>query len=300
MQAVPATLTLTDDYDTMVIRPASANGNDPVVCKQWDLGAPEVRVTSTPKPSMDGTIESAGYTGARTVTLDLQIFGDRDVSPYLYAERLAAFAHPARRPTLVMTRATEDTNGDEYTMAVRGNPFSISFGRRAAGMLEMQLVFTAPDGYLESPLRQFQSIAATDNADPGGVILPMSFAIGYGMDFGTGIGTNPAISFWINSSAPVAPLIAIHGPVTNPRLVTDTNEQFKFVGLTIAAGQMVVIDMEQATVRLDGSADASVYRFVDFTVSTFWRWPAYSNKGVRYMATSGAVTVQFYEKRLTL
>lgn len=293
MQTVPAALTLTDTYGSLTIRPPSPNVSDPIVCKEWDLGAPEVRVTSTPLTGADGTYDGAGFTGARTVTLDLVIFGDDAHSPYWYAERLAGMAHPGRRPTLGIVRPTLDTGGDSWTMELRGSPFAITYGRRAAALLEMQVVFNAPKGYLVSPLRSFTSVPAT-LAVLTGLSLPFTLP----MTLGTGSGTNPGLTFTVAGSAPVAPVVAIYGPVVDPTISWGT-EQFTFDGLTLGLGEYVVIDMEAGTVRLQGSPDASVYHLVDFAVSTFWRLPPGTNT-VTYLASSGYIQVQFNERRLTI
>lgn len=293
MRTVPATLTLTDSIGTIVIRPAAPNASNPVVCKEWDLGAPDIRINSTARSGTDGTYDGAGFTGARTVTLDLQIFGDTAHSPYWYAERLAGMAHPVQRPTLSIMRPTTDTGGDAWTISLRGNPFSITYGRRAAALLEMQLVFNAPDGYLISPLRSYTSIPATAVTLTG-----FSFPFTLPFDLGTGAGTNPGLTFTVAGSAPVSPVIAIYGPVVNPSVGWGT-ERFTFAGLTLLDGEFVHIDMQAGTVRLNGSPDASVYHLVDFAVSTFWRFPPGSNT-VTYLASSGYIVVQFNERRLTI
>lgn len=294
MRAVPASLTLYDDFDTIVIRPASPTAADPVVCTSWDLGAPSIRITSSPRASTDGTDDGAGFTGERAVTFDLKIFGDNAGTPYWYAERLAGMAHPARRPTLSVMRPTVDTGGDAWTMSLRGTPFSISYGRRAAALLEMQLSFNAPLGYLESPLREYTSSPAS-TVTATGVELPLTLPF----TLGTGSGSDPALSFWLDGTAPVAPVIAIYGPVTDPEVRNSFGDRFKFVGLTLLTGQFVVVDMDAGTVRLGGDPGQSVYYLVDFSVSTFWRMPPGDNT-VTYVAFSGQMTVQFKERRVTI
>ena len=294
MYRVPASLTLSDSYDSIVIRPARATAGDPIVCRQWDLGAPEVRITSTPRNGVDGTYDGPGFTGARTVTLDLLIFGDGDGSPYAYAERLASFTHPSRRPTLTIRRPTVDTGGDDWTLSLRGTPFSISYGQRAAAMLEMQLVFNAPDGYLLGPLREFTSTAAAV-AVIGGFTLPITAPVA----ITPGSGTNPTVTFTVTTSAPVAPVLAIYGPVNDPQVATDDGDTFAFKGLTLAPGEFAVVDMQAGTAYLNGDPTSSVFHLIDFNRSTFWTWQR-GQKSVINKATSGSVKVQFCERRLTI
>lgn len=293
--AVAASLILLDERDSLVIRPESATAGDPIVCKQWDLGAPGVREATQDRANADGTVDRASYTGARSVTFDLVLLGDDAASPYAYAERLAAMTHPSRRPILQVRRNTPEATGEVWEMTLRGDPFSIAYGRRAASMLEMQLAFTAPDGYLEGPTRSHVSTAATD----GSVLSGIEFGLTFPVDTGSATADNPLLDLTIGGSAPVYPVIYIYGPCVNPELRTEDGERFKFTGLTLNAGDFVQIDMLDGTVLLGGAATASVWHLVDFTVSTFWTW--YPGQHVtRFYATSGNFIVEFRERRFTV
>ena len=292
--AVAASLVLVDDYDTLTVRPEVATGADPIVCRNWDLGAPEVRAASADLANADGTVDRAGYTGARTVTLDLIILGDADNSPYAYAERLAAMTHPSRRPILRVTRNTPEAAGQVWEMSLRGSPFSISYGRRAAAMLEMQLVFNAPLGYLQGQNQGYESNVSTV-VGLSGMVIPVTFPA----DFGAGGDEVPSLTLKVGGSAPIHPTIYIFGPVTDPTVVTDDGESFGFTGLTVNTSQFVAIDMGNGTVRLNGEPDQSMYHLVNFSTSTFWRW----QPGVhvaRYFASSGRMAIHWRERRFTI
>ncbi|MDP8971153.1 MAG: hypothetical protein M3N52_11805 [Actinomycetota bacterium] len=172
MRTHPATLTLTDDTDTIVIRPPAAGSGDPIVCTSWDLGAPTVRDAAAPRAGADGVIDRARYIGPRTVTLDLAVFGDDAATAYDYAGRLTAMTHPTRRPKLLIERGNPEATGETWEMLLRGNPFSITYGRRAAAMLELQLTFEAPLGLLEGPLRGRESVAAESLAYTATNLIP--------------------------------------------------------------------------------------------------------------------------------
>lgn len=294
MQAVAASLVLIDEIDTLTIRPERATAGDPIVCRQWDLGAPEVRAAVADRASADGTIDRAGFTGARAVTFDLQILGDSNNSPYAYAERLAAMTHPSRRPKLRVTRNTPEAYGQTWEMTLRGNPFSVSYGRRAAALLEMQLSFAAPNGYLEGDNQGYDSGTPSGLVDTG-VTFPVTFPLATG----NGGAENPYLDLIVGGSAPIHPIVYVFGPATNPELRTDADERFKLTGLTLATGQFVQIDMGAGTVRLDGAPEASIYHLVDFGVSTFWRWQPGLHT-VRYLATSGRMAVHWRDRRLTI
>lgn len=267
MQAVAAALTLIAANDTIVIRPANAVAGDPIVCREWNLGAPDVRSSGVDRSNADGIIDRAGYTGARTVTLDLQIFGDDNGSPYDYAERLSALTHPSQRPVLRITRQAPETAGQTWDLDLRGAPSPVAYGRRAAALLEMQLSFTAPIGYLQGNVNTYSSLDPT--------------------------------TLTVGGSAPVAPVIFIHGPCTNPEVNTEDGERFVFTEVSFNEGHHVRIDMDAGTVRYDSDPAATMYHKMNFGVSTFWRW----NPGVHvvnYLPGTGHAIVQWRNRRYTI
>lgn len=303
-RAARAALTLTDDYATITLRPAVATAADPVMCKQWDLGAPEVRVTSAPRTGADGTDESDGFVGSRTVTFDLVILGDPATKvaghdPYWYAEQLAAFSHPLRRPTLKISRPSETNIGQTWNLQLRGNPFSVAYGQRAAALLEMQLSFTAPLGLLESDLK-----TATTGAPSSSPTTDWHFPAAFPHTFGVGY-ASPTTSLTVGGTAPVAPIITISGPCTDPRIRDDAGNQWKFTGLTLLDTQAVQVNMDSGTVlRADAitgtiNSDADVFHLVDFGVSTFWRWLP-GDHSVSYVADSGSAVVQWRDRQMTI
>lgn len=294
MKAVAASLTLVSDDDTLVLRPPKATAGDPIVCTSWDLGSPAVRESVTDQPSADGVIDRTSFTGARSVTFDLVVFGDRDQSPYAYLDRLTAMTHPRVRPRLLVVRNSPEARGQTWEMELRGNPYSISFGRAAAAKLDLQLSFSAPLGYLEGDWQGFQSLQADDSSAVG-FSAPFFFPLATG-------NTNPAnpiLTLNIGGKVPINPVVYIYGPATNPEVTDDTGQRFKFAGLTLTSAQFVQIDMGHATVRLMGSPDASVYHLVDWSVSTFWQWRP-GQRIVRYLATRGSVAVQWRDRRYSI
>lgn len=292
---VAAVLALVTGTDRVVLRPAAATAGDAVMCSEWDLGAPDVRDNTSDRPGSDGTLDYTTFTGARTVTFQLSVFGDRDSSAYAYVRRLANMTHPTARPVLEISRDTPDSFGQTWTMQLRGNPYSITYGKQAAARLDLQLVFTAPDGYLLGPVRQATSAVAS-KVVPTFFYFPQSWPD----DFGTGMAaSSPVVPIDVDSPGAVAPVLYIYGPVTNPEVRGGTDERFVFTGLVLSRGEFVQIDMAEGTVLRNGAIDASQYHLVDFTKSTFWQWTA-GRHNVRYLAASGQLVVEWRDRRLTI
>lgn len=300
----PAALTLIDGAVSIPIRPAVATAADPIACRTWDLGAPEVRITSTPRPGSDGVDESNGYLGARTVTFDLLVRGDgADVAgghdPYWYIDALTGMCHPSRRPVLKIERNSQNSAGVAQFLGLRGNPWSLTYERASAGMITLQLNFTAASGLLESELWTVTSgdttaVAATDWH------FPASFPKGFGPTAAA-----PSVACTVAGSSAVNPILYINGPAKDPTLRDDTGQVFSFTGLTLISGQTVQIDMAAGTVLvsdpLTGFTDTSadVFHTVDFEDSTFWLWQP-GTRRVELLTTAGSFAVQWRDRTLSV
>jgi hypothetical protein len=302
----PAELKLVNGADTIIVRPRSATGLDPVMCKQWDLGSPEARYTTVANPGSDGSTMSDGFVGSRTVTLDLVIMGGKDPvtgqihDAYWYAAKLTAMTHPAATPVLKISRDDELNAGRTWNMNLRGSPYSIAYGPKAAAMLELQLTFTCPLGLIEGPLL---SVGTVDKASDDDAVTDLRFPATFPKTFGLVGATYPQLAIEVGGDTAVIPTVYISGPVTNPDVRSGT-DRFRFDNFDIPAGQTVQIDMNAGAVRLgntDGAIvdDMNVYNAVDWSVSTFWRWLPGPHT-LRFYSTTGSVTVQYRERRLTI
>lgn len=296
----PAELTLVNGADTIVIRPREPHAGNPVMCKLWDLGAPEVRYTTVPNPGADGVTESSGYLGSRTVQLELQILGGKDPltgeihDAYWYAQKLTQMAHPRSSPVLHISRSKDLT----WQMALRGDPYSMPFTRRSASVIDLTMSFVCPLGLIEGPWQCFETPAS------GGGETDLDFPFAFPFTFGLVGATYPLVSFTVGGDSPVAPMLYISGPVTNPE-VRSGDDRFRFDGLTLTAGQTVQVDMAGGNIRRGNSSsgqildDMSVYNTVDWAVSNFWSWQPGARQ-LRLYSQTGKATVQYRERVLTI
>lgn len=302
----PAELALTNGSDTIVIRPRSAGALDPVLCKSWDLGAPDVRFTQVANPGADGVTYSNGFIGSRTVTLELAVMGGVDPitgirhDAYWYANKLTQMSHPKAAPRLLITRDDELNAGKTWEMELKGSPYSLPFTSRSASVLDLQLTFTCPLGLIEGPLLSF----TTSASGGGNTDLDMPFALPF--TFGLSGAVFPKLAMNVAGDSTVTPTVYITGPAKDPEIRSDNGDVFKFKGLTLNAGQTVQIDMGTGAVRLGDSTstqitdeDMSAYGAVDWAVSSYFVWQPGIHT-VSYRSTTGSVTVQYRERRLTI
>lgn len=300
----PAALTLIDGEVIIPLRPVPATSADPIACRTWDLGAPDVRITSTPRAGTDGTDEAGGYLGSRTVTLDLRIRGDgANVAgghdPYWYIDALTGMCHPSRRPVLKVERASENAGGVAHYLGLRGNPWSLTYERASAGIIDLQLSFTAPAGLFESELWTVTS-GDRNNVTATDWHFPATFPKGFGAT-----AASPAVIANVAGSSAVNPILYVNGPAKDPRLRDDLGQQFAFVGLTLVTGQTVQIDMAAGTVLVSdpltgfSETSADVFHTVDFETSTFWLWPTGARR-VELLSNAGSFAVQWRDRTLSI
>lgn len=300
----PAALTLIDGNVSIPIRPAVATSADPIACRSWDLGAPEVRITSTPRPGTDGNDEAGGYLGSRTVTMDLQIRGDGagrpgGHDPYWYIDALTGMCHPSRRPVLKIERNSENSQGVAHYLGLRGNPWSLTFERSSAGIINLQLTFTAPAGLFESELWTVVS-GDTTPVDATDWHFPATFPKGFGATAGS-----PSVALTVKGTSAVSPILYVNGPAVDPYLRDDTGQEFRFTGLRLISGQTVQIDMAAGSVLVSNpdtgwsDTSADVLHTIDFETSTFWMWQPGTHR-VDLLSQAGSFAVQWRDRTLSV
>lgn len=301
----PAELTLTNGDDSIIIRPRPATAGNPIMCRTWDLGAPDVRFQSVPNPGADGVTESVGFAGSRQVTFDLAVLGGPDPATgdthdaYWYVAKLVRMAHPGSQPILTITRDDETTGGETWRMVLRGNPYTLTYGKTSAALIELSLSFICPLGLLESHVRKFNTPTRSMGSRTDWV-FPATFPKGFGM-----VGSaNPVTLIPVGGDAPVQPTFYINGPAVNPE-IRSGDDRFTFNNLTLTGGQSVKIDMASGDILLshwDGRQipnDMSAYGSVDWTVSTYWTWTPGVHQLIFYSET-GSVRAEFSERRMTM
>lgn len=289
---VPARLSLVDGSEEIVIRPAKPGADSPVLCKSWEVGAPAIREAVSDQIGSDGVNDGTVYTGAGSITLDLIIRDAPGESAYGLLERVAAMAHPSRRPYLYAARGAA---GENWRIELRGNDFSLTYDRLAGARLAVQLVFSTPLGLWESPERDSTMLA--DNERGLGLVYPVTYPVSYG----TAGATSPPATIVNGGSIPIAPILRLYGPTAatdDPEVRLSTGERFGFTNLFIDTGDYVEVNMSTGLVGVNGLADASRYSYINWAISSFWRVPP----GTSTVAVTGAnyLTAHWRDRRLTV
>lgn len=245
-----------------------ADGLDPLILDDWesgiactafDPGWPTARDVVSNRPGGNGTIDETSYFGARAVTAQLAIYGGTAGTRRANLDKLAPFCDPGRRPVV---EYQDPTGGVRRQMTLRAQPGTAPLTNPS--ITEAQVSWVAPSGLIESALLSTEWIAPA--ADAPGLGFPYSFPVSWPAFTG---GPVMAVN---GGTLPAEWRAAIFGPVTGPALVNDAaGQRLSFPGLSIAAGDYLLLDSAERTVLLNGVEGSSRYGALDFTESTWWQ-----------------------------
>lgn len=234
------------------------------VVTQYDLGFPQPREVSYPRTLVDGVVDQTSHHGARTVSLTVTLNATRGSSPAQLRDRLAAYLHPGRRPTMLIT---EHNDVRERQIRLRASQFGIPIA--SPKFNAMSCSWIAYDGVVESQtLIQIQ--ARPFDTNPAGREYPLTFDRDYPdvLPSGSHLVVNDG-----NTAAQWT--INLYGNIVNPRLVLN-DQAIRLTasgGLTLATNQLLVIDSRGKQVLYDGNPLTSALQYVDFLNSTWWLIP---------------------------
>lgn len=253
----------TFDADRVGVLITSING--------WDDGA-DIRVDAAPRPSQDGEKAYNLKLGGKSFTIEGILVGSTYDDFYARAKTLAAMLVPTSSELTIkvpdpstLTRDTLYADGMVgYHRASARVIASLVWGERVGKFGQsFQVAFRQSDPRRYTDAAQTPQTGAITSG--GGFSSPISSPLSSGAAAAAG-----AITY-VNAGNYAAPFVArIYGPVTNP-VIADSGGawQVAFNGLTLLAGEYVIVDMLERTALVNNDATRNVYKFVDFA-STVW------------------------------
>jgi hypothetical protein len=125
-------------------------------------------------------------------------------------------------------------------------------------MKEWQIALQAGD-----PLIYSTTLNQVDTGTVGAASGSETFPFGYPAGFGVTSSAAPGVA--VNAgTAPTWPVFQIYGPANSPAVqLAETGESFVLMGLSIAAGHYVEVDVRNNAVTLDGESDQSLVSYLD-------------------------------------
>ena len=214
------------------------------------------------RAGVDGIRIVTAYQRERRIALRGLLRSSCDITHLAMRKAISALVPPTRDTnSLVQTVPLRfvDDNGGDYTLQVVVNGLVMPRSRTNSSEYQLDLI---ADDYAISGTTEHSEIVTVETV--GGFSIP--FSIPFSFTGGTGGATTI-----VNAGDAVAyPLIALDGPLTNPRITNSTVGRFLQLNLTINTGSSVVIDMRNKTIVQGGTTN----RINAMTSTSKWWWLA--------------------------
>lgn len=239
------------------------------------LSMPPIRTSSGTYSGRDGGYVGAQFYGARSINMTGRIMSN-DVTSYWASRK--AFLAAVSTGSVLLTVATDD--GGLYVLNCYLDELDIPINRRKMSTTwTMSLVAPDPTIY-DNSAGGLQSVAIAP-VGGGGIIWPIAWT-----PVVWRAGTLPQ-TVTNTGNVAVYPKVTLTGPATNPTITNVTTGQFfTLQGLTTTAGDVIVIDLQNRTVLLNGG---SILTYMSTTSS--W-WPLLpGGNSIRLTTTNGSDTV---------
>jgi hypothetical protein len=213
----------------------------------WD-DLPSVTSANAESPMTHGSIPGAKFVRERTITWSGRLVvpaGDATVE--LRAVRAALAPPPTEAEQTIRIR----TLGEELIayghVTARALPGGVLLGRAGLGQLSAQWTCSDPRRYTPDS----QTVAVTIPGGPGdGLEYPLDYPLDYGTATAPSGGT-----VTVAGDAPCPAVYTFTGPWEDPQLINATTARFMSFDITLAVGDVLVVDTRAGTVTLNGTAD---------------------------------------------
>lgn len=267
------TYTLTSTAGVLTFNPTPSNTDGLYLSDVGGLDGGNVRSSVEPMPQRDGAIVFSAYREAAYPTLTGFIRASTTTARLTLQDQLRGYTDPLRTSDGTLAWVGQDAVTRQLTVRLLA-PVAISNG---VGILKtFQLALVAAN-----PLAVSSSLSTTAIASPtatgGSFKFTFSFPFTFG-DYAAGSSTiTPA------GTAPAWPTVTVTGPITNPTITNVTTGLYvSFPGLSVGAGQQLVVDMYNGTAYIGTS---NVTGYIDQAHSTFWSLTAGTANVVRVGGT---------------
>jgi hypothetical protein len=219
---------------------------------------PEVRENADNLVQMDGGIHGDFFFGRRPFTMSGRILPIASAT-----DRNSKITHLQRAVTALrgdaIVKFTPDGGQEQFLAARVQQPLRIS----GNWIKDFQIAMVAADPRRYSTVLESSTVAADATAGVGGFSFNLSFPINFGAASPTGqvlVENNGNMDTW--------PVLTITGPGTNPSIYNASTDQRISFAYTLAAGETLVVDTLNRTVKLNGVTDR--YSALDFTNTEWW------------------------------
>lgn len=258
------TVRLANSQYNLTLRPSVPSGTDPFFLTDSSLVLPAIRVDQYPRTGRDGVDDFTQFFDNATFTASLKVQDIGGTTRHQSVDILKALCAPTAGAQLFIQR---DGWLNERWANVRGDTFSCVIGNKSRVILDVSLQLSLPEGILQDTVLQTR-VLNPQGANVGRIysttqkVYPWNYVLG---------NSNFASTIVAGGTIPVYPMLRIYGGCTNPVIKNvTTGKSISFIGLTLADGQYLDINISKRTIYLNSNPSLSYYAFLDFTASSWW------------------------------
>lgn len=243
------------------------------------LGTPDLRTGERERPQSHGMFPARPYAAARTLTFGLAVLGTSQADAVAKLDTFAATWIPQESadPLPLVYRI----GGQKRRVYGRADRYAAQLADLKSATIEVTAQFLATDPRIYDDTESTGSTGLATTS--GGQSLPHSFPFAFGT---IASGTIAAVNAGTFETYPTATITATT-TLANPKIEHTDLGQYLLVGLTMAAGDQLVVDFHERTVTLNGAPRTG---YVSRPASR-WFALAPGTNNVRFAATSGTGTL---------
>ncbi len=273
-------MTVDADFEIEYGGLALGDGTDYDFVNIEGLGIPEVISSDSELVGRHGLAAGADRLGGRFFELSLEVDGTGDTLDARLAALGLAFAPAGDESPLVFQIPGVAGGGVRQIMCrSRGGFAPVGLARAHGEIAEVVIPLAATDPriYDDAFTSTFAVLASTS----GGLTWPLTWPLAWGTTLSGIITPDNEGNFETGA------LLAMTGPVTNPRVLNLTTGQTIGVTLVVADGSVLVIDLTERTVLLNGTAS----RMSTLTADSEWWALQPGENQIRYSADTATASI---------
>lgn len=239
------------------------------------FGTPDIRNGDTPKPADDGGFYGLDFLAARSGALTVVINEDTPADAYSALDTLLAEWQLVTTDTTATKPLTVKRPGrDAERWNGRPRRVSIDDTNIGGGVIVATLEYVVADPRLYSDV---VSTLTTGLESPGG---GRSYPLTFPSVFGGAIGDGGVVQVVNSGNRAASPLVTFYGPCNSPAVWNDTTGEKLQSTLSLASGDVLVVNFDQALVTFNGAQRWSL------TSDSVWWALAPGTTQVRFTAAS--------------
>jgi hypothetical protein len=253
------------------------------------FGSPPSRANRIDKAQRHGQLDFTQFYSGRPLGLEGVVVGATPAAAWAQLDTLKGWLSLGTAHTLIFTR-TGFAVAEQCAITVEEFLCEVDIPQR---VIPWQVTLVAADPRFYSAALKSGNYDPTLSSTGGGAALPVVFPI----VFSTSTVTELILTNNGNFKSP--PILTIKGPIVNPIIDNDTTGESITLAATLGSSDVVVIDVNARTVKLNGASRADLLQAQS---TTWWEMIPGDNKlrlrGTGALTGITLLTAQFRDARI--